>query len=306
MEVLQAQAFLVLAEELHFGRAAQRLQMGQSPLSRLIQRLERTLGAELFNRTSRNVELTAAGKSLLEPARDLVAASERAVEAVKSTLTGQIGSVTLGFAGASSNAEVAALTRELAMTAPRLRFEVQSSQFADDSLKKVLDGSLDFAIGLWAFLPSELDALHLGDDEALVALQKQHPLAQHDSVSMTQLAQESWISLPGGYNSALQNRFRNLALNAGFVPRKNQTVPDSWTVMLLVGLGMGASLTLASVASSVPAEDIKFLTIKDPTNTPMPLRLVWRRDALNPVLQTVISTATTLFQHHNPGQENDS
>src|SRR5690625_8048197 len=70
MEVAEANAFVVLAEELHFGRAAQRLQMGQPPLSRLIQKLERTLGAPLFNRTSREVELTVAGRALLEPARE--------------------------------------------------------------------------------------------------------------------------------------------------------------------------------------------------------------------------------------------
>ena len=128
-----------------------------------------------------------------------------------------------------------------------------------------------------------------------MAIPKNHPLAKHDSVRMEQLAHDPWINLPGGYNSALQNRFRHLSLNAGFVPRRNQTVPDSWTVMLLVGLGMGASLTLSSVASSVPAEDVKVLTIDDPSNTPLPLRLVWRRDALNPVLQTVIDTAKELF-----------
>lgn len=295
MEVTEAKAFIVLAEELHFGRAAERLKMGQPPLSRLIQRLERSLGTQLFNRTSRQVELTVAGKTLIEPARDLVAASERAIESVKSTITGQVGTVSLGFAGASSNAEVAALARELALRAPRLRFEVQSSQFADDSLKKVLDQSLDFAIGLWEFLPSELDALHLSDDEALIALPKNHPQARHDTIQMAKLAQDPWINLPGGYNSALQNRFRQLTLNAGFVPRRNQTVPDSWTVMLLVGLGMGASLTLSSVASSIPADDVKFLQVEDPSNTPLPLRLVWRRDALNPVLETVIDTATALF-----------
>ena len=295
MDVADAKAFLVLAEELHFGRAAQRLQMGQPPLSRLIQKLERSVGTELFKRTSRQVELTVAGQTLIEPAHELIAASDRALESVKSTLTGQIGTVSLGFAGASSNAEVAALARQLAIKAPRLRFEVQSSQFADDSLKKVLDKSLDFSIGLWEFLPSELDALHLNDDDVLIAVHKNHPLAKHEHISMRELAQDPWINLPGGYNSALQNRFRNLSLNAGFVPRRNQTVPDSWTVMLLVGVGMGASLTLSSVASSVPADDVKFLKINDPTNTPLPLRLVWRRDSLNPVLQTVIDTAVDLF-----------
>lgn len=295
MDVTEAKAFLVLAEELHFGQAAQRLNMGQPPLSRLIQRLERNLGADLFHRTSRQVELTVAGQALIEPARELVAAAQRAVEAVKSTMSGHIGTVSLGFAGASSNVEVAALARQLASTAPRLRFEVQSSQFADDALKKVLDQTLDCAIGLWEFLPPELDALHLSDDDVLIAVHKNHPAAQQDSVTMTALAQDPWINLPGGYNSALQNRFRALCRTAGFVPRRNQTVPDSWTVMLLVGLGMGTSLTLGSVASSVPADDVKFLTIDDAGNTPLPLRLVWRRDAVNPVLETVISTATQLF-----------
>lgn len=126
-------------------------------------------------------------------------------------------------------------------------------------------------------------------------MHKNHPLAKHDRVKMAQLAYDPWINLPGGYNSALQNRFRNLSLNAGFVPRRNQTVPDSWTAMMLVGVGMGASLTLSSVASSVPADDVKFLSIDDPSNTPLPLRLVRRRDSLNPVLQTVIDTAEELF-----------
>src|SRR5699024_501178 len=143
--------------------------------------------------------------------------------------------------------------------------------------------------------PSELDSLHLGDDDVLVAVHKNHPLAKHDRVSMAQLAQDAWINLPGGYNSALQNRFRNLSLNAGFVPKRNQTVPDSWTVMLLVGVGMGASLTLSSVASAVPADDVKFPASDDPTTTPLPRRLGWRRYALHPVLQTVIDTAEELF-----------
>src|SRR5690625_4544514 len=137
MEVVEAQAFLVLAEELHFGRAAERLQMGQPPLSRLIQRLERSLGTALFKRTSRKVELTLAGKTLIEPARELVTASQRAVEAVKSTMTGQIGTVSLGFAGASSNAGVAALTREIAIRATRLRVAVPAARFADGSMTQL-------------------------------------------------------------------------------------------------------------------------------------------------------------------------
>src|SRR5699024_2073208 len=134
--------------------------------------------------------LTVAGQTLIEPARDLVAAADRAVESVKSTMTGQIGTVSLGFAGASSNAEVAALARQLAIKAPRLRFEVQSSQFAADSLKKVLDKSLYLAIGLWVFLPADLGLLYFGADNVLIVVQKNHPLAGQGVVHMSLLVLE--------------------------------------------------------------------------------------------------------------------
>src|SRR5699024_8229916 len=147
----------------------------------------------------------------------------------------------------------------------------------------VLDKSLNLAIGLWDFLPSDLDSLHLGDDDVLIAVHKNHPLAGQGAVHMAQLAHDAWINLPGGSNSALQNRFRNLSLYAWFIPRCIQSVPDSWTVMLLVVVGMGAWLSLSSVASSVPADDLKFLSSDDPAITSLPLRLVFRSDAMNPL-----------------------
>src|SRR5699024_4562891 len=143
------------------------------------------------------VELTVAGQTLIEPARDLVAAADRAVESVKSTMTGQIGTVSLGFAGASSNAEVAALARQLAIKAPRLRFEVQSSQFADDSLKKLLVRQLILAFGLWYFFPSALASLHLVDADVLTAWNKNPPLVGQGAAHWAQLAQAAGINLPG-------------------------------------------------------------------------------------------------------------
>src|SRR4051812_34068299 len=98
MDVHRAQAFLVVAEELHFGRAAQRLHMAQPPLSRLIRQTESDLGAMLFERNARGVVLTPQGEALLEPARELVMLSQRITEIVRRTQGGLSGRIRLGFA----------------------------------------------------------------------------------------------------------------------------------------------------------------------------------------------------------------
>ena len=97
MEVHEAKAFLAVAEELHFGRAAATLRIAQPPLSRLIKSIEKSLGAQLFERSTRQVSLTPAGQALLDPARELVAASENARRAVAKSVSGETGRVRLGF-----------------------------------------------------------------------------------------------------------------------------------------------------------------------------------------------------------------
>ena len=96
MEVHKAQAFLAVAEELHFGRAAKRLHMAQPPLSRLIRQLESELGATLFERNTRHVTLTPQGEALLEPARELVMLAQRMKDVVRKSQAGETGRVRLG------------------------------------------------------------------------------------------------------------------------------------------------------------------------------------------------------------------
>ncbi|MGW0889119.1 LysR family transcriptional regulator [Micrococcus luteus] len=96
MEIHQARAFLAVAEELHFGRAAARLRMAQPALSRLIKTLEKDLGASVFDRNTRHVALTPAGTALVEIARELVAVAERAQDTVRGAVTGETGLVVVG------------------------------------------------------------------------------------------------------------------------------------------------------------------------------------------------------------------
>lgn len=294
MEVHKATAFLAVAEELHFGRAALRLHMAQPPLSRLIRQLEAELGAELFIRNTRHVTLTPEGMALIGPAAELVRLAKQMKDIVAKSKSGEIGHVRLGFAGASVNQGVGELARRIRRQRPGISLELFSSQFSHLGLQKVLDNSLDLQIGRWDFLPAEIDSRLVAHEELLIALPESHRLAGEDAVAAADLAEEPWVVLPGGAGATLPNRLNTLAMNAGFVPRIVQVAPDSWTLVVLVGAEMGIALTLSSVREHVPARGVVYKPLRQ-EQKPVEVRAIWRRGDLNPALRAVIDVSGSVF-----------
>lgn len=295
MEVKQAETFLAVAEELHFGRAADRLRMAQPPLSRMIKQLEQQLGAELFIRSTRSVELTSTGEALIEPARHLVMASQAAIRTVENTIAGKVGHIRMGFAGASTYRSIGDIFHRLRHEKPGISLDIQSAMFSPDGLQNVLDKDLDMAIGRWDFLPADLDSHVMAVEEVIVALPPSHRLADADAVSMQDLAEDAWVSLPVGSGSALQNRLTTLAVASGFVPRITQTAPDSWALMVLVGVEIGCAITVSSVSENLPDPGVRFKKLADSPNPPLEVRLIWRKDNLTPAVNTAVSIAKELF-----------
>lgn len=287
MEVNKARAFLAVAEELHFGRAAARLHMAQPPLSRIIRRLEEQLGARLFDRNPRNVVLTSVGQALVEPARDLVMQSERMTEIVRRALNGESGRVRLGFAGASVNSVVSAVARRVRGELPGISLELYGSQLSRPGLERLTAGSLDAVIGRWDFLPADVRSRILAEEELLVALPDDHPLAASPALTAEDLADQPWVVLPGGSGSTLSNRLHLLGIRGRFVPRIVQAAADSATQLLLVDAGVGIALTFSSVKQNIPAHATVFRPLS-PDFGPVEVRLAWRIADANPALAAVI------------------
>lgn len=294
MDVHHARAFLAVADELHFGRAAARLRVAQPALSRLIKALEKDLGAPVFERSTRHVSLTPAGAALVEVAQELVAVSERARDTVRGAVTGETGVVRLGFAGASINRSVARLAREVRARCPGVRLELHSSQFSPQGLERVISGDLDLSVGRWDYLPAEVRSYVVGRERLIVAMPRTHRLASASSVAMADLAEEEWITLPGGSMSALSNRLQSLARTAGFVPRVREHAPDSWTQTLLVDAGVGIALTLDSVRDNIGADGVAWLPL-DPPGPPLEVRLIWREHDNNRAVERVTHIAAAIF-----------
>lgn len=290
MEISHLRAFLAVAEELHFGRAAERLHMAQPPLSRIIKQLERDLGSPLFDRTTRSVSLTSAGRALLGPAQDVVEGCQLARGAVRAAGQGESGLVRLGFAGPSSHVLVGSLSRLVRQQHPGIELRLQSSAYAYEALRLVLEGGLDLALVRWTRQPPEIAYRTVLVERHVLAVPHDHRFADRASVRMEDCRDEAFVSLPADPGSSVRDNFLKAAHEAGFTPNIVQVAPDSWTAMALVAAGVGVSFAFDSVTSNVSLKGLTHSPVIEGLE-PSYLRLAWRKDSTDPALREVLRAA---------------
>ena len=290
MDVNEIRAFLAVAEELHFGRAAERLHVAQPPLSRTIKQLERELGTSLFDRNTRSVRLTTSGQALVEPAKEVLDAVRRARAAVTSADDGEVGTVRIAFAGVSTHRLVARLARAVRSQRPGIVLEMSSQNFAQPAMKRLVAGETDIALGRWDVIPSEVDVRIVMRDSLVVAVPDTHPLAGARRLSIAQLASDTFVSLPPYEGSVLPERLRRLARASGFVADIVQIAPDTQTALALVSAQVGCHLTLESVSRNVADPHVMFVPIDEAASeaNDVHLRAAWRRDDRSPALRAVV------------------
>lgn len=301
VDVNKSEAFLAVAEELHFGRAAKRLHMAQPPLSRLIRQLERELETVLFDRSTRKVSLTPQGEALLEPAREMVALARHMRAIARRADLGEVGRIRLGFAGASVNDIVGPIIRHLQQTRPAVTLELHSPQLQQGLMEKVLEGSLDLAIGKWDYVPTEIDSRVLAFEDVLIAMPEDHPMAPLATVPASALAAMSWIVIPNRSASSLPNRLHTMASAERFIPRITQVVPDSPTGLVLVGAGVGVMLTSSGLLRNITSHGIVYRRVH-PSPPPIAIQLAWPRDSRNPALPGMLAICAEAFPGPNAVQ----
>jgi DNA-binding transcriptional LysR family regulator len=249
MELRLVRAFLAVADEQHFGRAAQRLHLAQPALSQQVKTLERQLGVSLFDRTTRRVEPTAAGLRFLDHARRIVAATDHAALDMERLATGRAGRVSAGFIGTATYDLLPRLARAVREQAPdvdlRLRGELLSP--------RLLEGLLAFEFDLVVHRPlaSVLDGIEtfpLRDERFVVALPAGHALAGEREVGLERLAGEPFVIHPAGV-SAMHERVLAACAGAGFRPPALIEVAETATLAAFVAAGLGVALVPEPVRS---------------------------------------------------------
>lgn len=267
MDLRKLRYFVAVAETLHFGRAAQRLNIAQPPLSHQIRVLERELGAALFDRSNRRVELTPAGQALLPEARSLLAQAERTSGIAARVQRGEIGELRIGFTSAAALIQVIPrLIFEYRQKWPEvnLRIEERTTQ---EQLAAMLDRRLDFAFGRDSrapVLPASLRAIRLIDDPLVVALPPRHRLARGSGpIPVGALADERFVMFPRDSGTAAYAQIVSLCRAAGFAPRVAQEARTAVTMMGLVAAGLGVALVPGSFRS-IGAKGLAYRTLREP------------------------------------------
>jgi DNA-binding transcriptional LysR family regulator len=290
MDTHKLTAFVAVAEELHFGRAALRLHMTQPPLSLLIRGLEADLGAKLFLRTSRRVELTEAGQVLLEEARTILRqlgdARRRAVEAGR----GERGSLVIGFITPVIYGFLPGLLREYRTRFPGVRLTLRESM-GDVQLAELQSGKLSAGFVAAPVVSEELSMQSVLREPMLAALPKSHPLARGQSaIRLAQLRDEPFIVFPRASAPGLFDAIVAFCRSAGFSPRIEQEAMQSQTIVGLVSAGLGVAIVPASI-KQLRRPGVVYRAFKERSPRVETL-LVWRKDDHSLALQNFVKLAS--------------
>lgn len=301
MELRQLESFLAVADELHFGRAAERVHLSQPALSQQIKRLERELEVELFARTQRSVALTAAGEAVREPAGRIIADADGLRALARRAADGQVGTLGLGYVGSALFSVVPPLMQALATDAPGIEVTMIERK-TEEQLDAIRRGDLDVGvIKQPQQAPAGFEVVPVFAETIGVALPDRHRFAGKEEIELRDLADDPFVIFPREAEPDTFDTLMSACAEAGFTARIAQTGTSLQTVLGLVASGIGCAFVVESVMANSRRDGVTYVRLAPPTPT-LTTSLAWPHDSTNPATATFVDVAgRTLAQFVVPG-----
>jgi DNA-binding transcriptional LysR family regulator len=280
--------FVVLAEELHFTRAARRLNVSQPPLSQQIRQLEAIVGSPLFIRTSRRVQLTSAGIVFLDGARRSLAEVERTVAAVQRAAHGERDVLRVGYTDSAALGGLVEIVRAYRAAHPDVHLDLISGTSQDqvDALER---DAVDVALVRGPVASATARTVTVRREPFVVALPADHPLARRRVVPVRALRGQPFILFPRHLAPAFHDIVVTLCRRAGFSPDVRHESGDYQTILSLVAAGLGVTIVPASVRNVAPSGVV--CRPLGGSTAKAEVILMYRPMRLSPALETFIATA---------------
>jgi DNA-binding transcriptional LysR family regulator len=278
-------AFVTVAEELHYGRAAERLHITQPALSRQIRDLERVLGVTLLDRTSRRVVLSRAGQAVLGQARRALAEADRAVRLARLAAQGDWGELVIAVLPAVALTLLPAIIRAYRDGHPAVGVTISES-FDDEQLVALTAGQIDAGFLRAAAAPSGLHLETLRTEPVLAGLPAGHRLAHHDRIALSELAGEPFVFFPRHRSVLAYDEFIASCRAAGFSPTIVQEA-SGVSGLGLVAAGLGVTVVAASY-QTLSMDGVRFVPV---VGHQLTLQIAWAAGNTNTALPGFLETA---------------
>ncbi|MCU0567623.1 MAG: LysR family transcriptional regulator [Oculatellaceae cyanobacterium Prado106] len=285
MEIRHLRYFLAVAEELHFGRAATRLHIAQPSLTQQIQNLEAELGVPLLVRTKRRVELTEAGRLFQTEARLVMEHWTRAIQVVQQAGHGELGQLSLAYAGATMYRVLPRILQKFYAQYPRVNLTVNET--STEQQLALFDQNL-IQVGLLHPPIRREDIVYqtFFREPMILALSESHPLATEEKIDLKQLADESFILFQRSQGPWLHDQITSLCQQAGFTPRVVQETCPPNAVLGLVAAKIGVAFVAESLQLAARS-GIVFRPIAAPPIL-LETAVAWSKTTDSPVLHRFV------------------
>lgn len=287
LEFRHLRYFIALAEELHYGRAAQRLAISQPPLSVAIQQLEANVGARLFDRDSKGVRLTPAGETFRLSAQALLSRAEDACALAREVQAGEVGRLRLGFVGSTLFHGLASWLQEFQTRYPKVEVVVVELN-SQDQIEALLHEELDLALVHTDRLPPGLASRPLYSEPFLACLPAGHPMATKRQVALASLSDQPFILFSRKGSPDYHARIIEMCRSQGFYPRLQHEGRHWLSVVSLVAQGLGVSIVPAAFKQAgIQGAVFKPLTESIEASA---VFAAWRRDSPEAVREHFLAT----------------
>jgi DNA-binding transcriptional LysR family regulator len=292
VELRHLRYFRAVGEELHFGRAADRLHIAQPPLSQQIRQLEREIGVALLTRTTRSVELTPAGRAYLQRAVEILDSVDEAGSQARRIAAGVEGRLAIGCVGSATYSLLPQLVRALGESLPGVEVSVRGEMLVPTQIDALLSGDIDLALLRPPVNQDRIVAETVRRDRLLAALPADHHLAGRSEVTMGDLRDEDFVVHAGHGRSVMSNLVAAICADAGFVPRIRQEVSETSTLVTLVAAGLGVAI-VPDPTAALDIAGVRYVPLAPAT---LGVDLVAARARANdsPVIANVLKTLRTL------------
>lgn len=290
-ELRLVRQFVVVAEELNFRRAAERLHMSQPPLSTAVRNLEADIGTTLLDRSKHHVRLTPAGQVFYRDAVRLLRFVEQARERARRTNCGLEGTLRLSFVPSAALDELPEIFKRFQHNYPTVQLTL-TAETTRRQLEDLQNGHTDLALLVGPVYDSRgLELVELRPQRFVLAVPIGHPLATREKVKMKELAAESFVSFPAVEGMGFVNALLRACQTAGFMPRVVQEASQMQAILTLVAGGLGIAL-VPSAMRRLHMEDVSFLEISDTKSPPVyQLVFAYARGNDNPVIPAFLANA---------------